>query len=654
MEILRLKHIDKSYKLSGGASFPALRDISLSFRKGELISIIGESGSGKSTLMNIIGGLDSDFTGDLFFDGENISLYTEKQLDEYRKNKIGFIFQSINLIPHLSVLDNVTIAMTLSNVGKEERIKRASEILEQVGLKDHLFKKPNQLSGGQKQRVAIARALINDPDIIIADEPTGALDSETTEHVLSIIKTISKRGKLVIIVTHSDRVAAHSTRIIKIADGKLLEDRKTRASEYNSREHSAAHIHKDKQNLSFPAAVKLAFLNMKEKIGRNLWVSLGASIGIMSVILMLSIGNGVKTYMNESMNNMVNPLVVEVNMPPAENGSDIDMMDPSMMMSMMGEQRAFEEADIKELSEIDRVESVEKGFNLLSFGSNTVSFKDKQSRLMMLSTVSSSLPDTAIKEGKMPGENEILLGEGIAEKLGKDLIGEEVEVSMFVNEQTYKAPYKVSGITSLGNEFSSMKIMHMNYDDLAKLTGENGFELNPTSLYLVAKETDDTDAIKQKIKKLGYKGSSQETMTAMVNEIMDVQTYVLAGISGVSLLVSAIMILVVLHISVVERTKEIGVLKAIGARRKDIKRIFVSEAFLIGLASGIIGVILCALISAIANVISNNYLEVDIVQIRPVYILSGILVSILISMLSGLLPANKAGKMDPVESLRRD
>ena len=226
MCLLELKNINKCYKLSGNEKFYALSDVNLSFNKGELVSVIGESGSGKSTLMNLIGGLDSDYCGELFANGKDIRKFRRKELDKYRKNKVGFVFQSFNLISHLSVLDNVTIAMTLSNVKKKERIKRAKEMLTEFGLKNHINKKPNQLSGGQKQRVAIARALINDPEIIIADEPTGSLDSKTSMQVLEIMKEIAERGKLVIMVTHSEKVASCSSRVIKIADGKIIDDRR--------------------------------------------------------------------------------------------------------------------------------------------------------------------------------------------------------------------------------------------------------------------------------------------------------------------------------------------------------------------------------------------------------------------------------------------
>ena len=226
MAFLEVNNLNKYYPITDSERFHALKDVQLSFEKGELVSIIGESGSGKSTLMNLLGGLDSQFDGEILVDGENIGQFKEKEMVAFHKEKIGFIFQSFNLVPHLSILDNVTLAMTLSNIDSKTRKARAKEVLEQLGLKDHFKKKPNQLSGGQKQRVAIARALVNDPDIIIADEPTGALDSQTSDQVLDIIQDIAKTGKLVIMVTHSERVASRSTRIVTIDDGKIINDEK--------------------------------------------------------------------------------------------------------------------------------------------------------------------------------------------------------------------------------------------------------------------------------------------------------------------------------------------------------------------------------------------------------------------------------------------
>ncbi|TLG74212.1 ATP-binding cassette domain-containing protein [Culicoidibacter larvae] len=658
MHLLELKDINKYYKIAGNQKFHVLKDVNVSFDRGELISIVGESGSGKSTLMNLIGGLDSDFSGQLLVDGQNIGEFSVKELDRYRKNKVGFVFQSFNLISHLSVLDNVTIAMTLSNVSKKERVKRAEQILTEVGLKDHMHKKPNQLSGGQKQRVAIARALINDPEIIIADEPTGALDSETTTQVLDLITKIAQKGKLVIMVTHSEKVAARSSRIVRIADGAIIEDSEGIDLPVNIE--ATAGVAKDKQNLSFFSAIKLALNNMREKFARNLLVSIGGSIGIASVVLMLALGNGLTGYVNASLNDMVNPLVVEVNMPAAEDDSN-DASNPAMnapAMSMLKPAVAFEQKDIDTLTAIDHVDKVEKGYSLTMGGGNSASYGDKSSSIMMFSTISDNVSDNMIVAGDRPGKNEIIINSGLIDGLGlteENAIGKEIEVAIVVNQEILKQPFTISGIYDTGmQQMSAIGTAYVNYDDLEQMMADNDITLSPTTLYLISDDAANTDAIKAKVKDLGYKGSNQEAMLSQFTNILDILTYVLTAISAISLIVSAIMILVVLYISVVERTQEIGVLKAIGARSKDIRRIFTSEAFLIGLFSGLIGITFAGVIAYFVNMASDATFGAAVVGLTWEYLALGLIISIIISMISGLIPASMAARLDPVESLRHE
>lgn len=221
--MLELKNIVKTY-VTGDLKQDALKEVSISFRENEFVSILGQSGSGKTTMLNIIGGLDRYTSGDLIINGVSTKKYRDADWDYYRNNSIGFVFQSYNLIPHQSVLANVELALTLAGVSKKERRKRAIDVLKKVGLGDHIHKKPNQMSGGQMQRVAIARALINNPDILLADEPTGALDSETSIQIMELLKEIAK-DKLVIMVTHNPELAEeYSTRIVKLKDGKIVGD----------------------------------------------------------------------------------------------------------------------------------------------------------------------------------------------------------------------------------------------------------------------------------------------------------------------------------------------------------------------------------------------------------------------------------------------
>ena len=259
MSILELKNIKKSYFL-GKEEFPVLKGLALSFDKGDFVSILGESGGGKSTLMNIIGGLDRKYDGEVIVNGVKQADKKEKSMDEYRRDTVGFIFQSFNLVSYLSVLDNVLISLKMTNLSHKAQVKKAEELLKQVGLLEHKKKNPNQLSGGQKQRVAIARALANDPDIIIADEPTGALDSQNTQDVLGILSDIAKSGKTVIVVTHSQEVADYGTRIVHLADGQVTSDERIKpayATTEKPREFKT-------KSLSFGAKARIAsqhFLN---------------------------------------------------------------------------------------------------------------------------------------------------------------------------------------------------------------------------------------------------------------------------------------------------------------------------------------------------------------------------------------------------------
>lgn len=657
MKLLQLKNIKKYYKLDNKEIFQVLKDINIEFNRGELVSIIGESGSGKSTLMNLVGGLDSNFQGELLVEGKDIGRFTELELDEYRKNKVGFVFQSCNLIPHLSILDNVTITLTLSNISKEERIEKAKNALREVGLEKHIYKKPNQLSGGQKQRVAIARALINDPEIILADEPTGALDSETTEQVLNIIREIAKKGRLVVMVTHSEKVASYSSRVVKIADGQIIEDNKFKDNEINSLDElsiSTTKNSKTKQNLSFMSAIKLSAQNIKQKLSRNILVSLGVSIGIMSIILMLSLGNGLKTYFRDMIDDLINPLVVEVNMP-----IEIDPDNPSSAMkAMMGQPKPFAQENIDELSKIQDVVKMEKGFSFMSMpGYNSIKFGDKKSDVMMLESVSSALTDKNLEEGRLPGNNEILINRLIADKLGEDIIGKTVELSVMNEDKVANGEFVVSGIYTMAIDdpmADSAEMAFVNFNDMKDIFSKSDMELETSVIYLVAENEANARDIKSKILDLGYSTSREELMGDQMLTMLDILTIVLAGIAGISLLVSSIMILVVLYISVVERTKEIGLLRAIGARSKDVKIIFVLEAFLIGLSSGIIGLIGAYVISIFVNKASIHTFDMQVMNITVWYALAGILISIIVSMLSGLFPANKAAKLDPVDSLRAE
>ena len=307
--MLEIANINKNYVLKD-QTVQALKGVSICFRRSEFVSILGPSGCGKTTLLNIIGGLDRYTSGDLIIEGKSTKEFKDKDWDNYRNHRVGFVFQNYNLIPHQTILENVELALTLSGIKKSERKRRAIEVLEKVGLGDKLKSKPNQLSGGQMQRVAIARALVNDPEIILADEPTGALDSKTSVQIMDILKEVSKE-KLVIMVTHNPELAKeYSSRIIRLLDGELIEDSKPYDKEKADKEIAKhrAKIEKDEDNgfkktekkksMSYFTALALSFKNLLTKKGRTIMVSLAGSIGIIGIALILAVSAGMTGYIN--------------------------------------------------------------------------------------------------------------------------------------------------------------------------------------------------------------------------------------------------------------------------------------------------------------------------------------------------------------------
>ena len=666
MTVLELKDVKKYYKMPGGGQYEALRGVNAKFAAGEMVAIVGESGSGKSTLMNTIGGLDSDFEGAILYEGKNLRDFSQKEMVNYHKKSIGFIFQNFNLIPHLDLIDNVSIAMTLSNADEKTRRGRAEELLTQVGLKDHMHKKPDQLSGGQKQRVAIARALANDPDVIIADEPTGALDADTTDVILNMIRDIAASGKLVLMVTHSDKVASHCSRVLRIDQGQIVSDQEQKPLDHHLEQRTEVKI----QQMNLFKAISLAFKNMKAKFGRNALVATGMGIGIMSVILMLSLGKGVTSYVSGQMNTYSNPLVAEIQktssqkmrqqgMQAQQTGDKAALAKQQQknMASLSGTSSAsaFSQKDLKKLEKIAHVQKLQKGYSAISLGTNQLKYGKKTASMIYLKTVNDGIAKSEVKKGRLPkaGKDEVMIDSGSADNLGKKILGKKVKASLQIGTKTITKTVKVVGVYEASGS-GQVSTLLLPYSDLAKIFKDNGLTLKANVVYLTATDKQYTSSIKQAAKDKGFAGSMQEQMTEMFDSILSVLTYVLTAIAAVSLLVSAIMILVVLNISVVERTQEIGVMKALGARRKDIRRIFSSEAFLLGLASGIVGIALTWLLAQGINSFTQSAFKAAVVSLTPQYALTGLLISVIISMIAGILPANHASKLDPVEALRKE
>ena len=321
--MLKLKNITKEYK-SGDTTVKALKGIDIEFRNSEFVSILGQSGCGKTTLLNIIGGLDRYTSGDLIINGKSTKEFKDNNWDAYRNYSVGFVFQNYNLIPHQTVLSNVELALTLSGVSKEERRKRAIKALEDVGLKEQIHKKPNQMSGGQMQRVAIARALVNDPDIILADEPTGALDTKTSVQIMEILKNISK-DKLIIMVTHNPELAEkYSSRVIKVLDGKVISDSNPYKEDEEKTEKKKAKT--GKTSMNFFTALSLSLNNLMTKKGRTILTSFAGSIGIIGIALILSLSNGVQKYINRVQEDTLSSYPISIEESTVDMASMLEIM----------------------------------------------------------------------------------------------------------------------------------------------------------------------------------------------------------------------------------------------------------------------------------------------------------------------------------------
>ncbi|GAF41813.1 transporter [Agrilactobacillus composti DSM 18527 = JCM 14202] len=603
MSYLELKDIHKSYYLNKN-EFKVLKGISLNFDKGEFVSILGESGGGKSTLLNIIGGLDHKYDGDVILQGKSLKDSSEKQLDQFRSQTVGFIFQSFNLISHLTNLENVMVPLEMTNLSRKAREKRAKELLGQVGLSEHIHKHPNQLSGGQKQRVAIARALAADPDIIIADEPTGALDSQNTEEVLKILEDIAQDDKLVICVTHSEEVASHGTRIVRLVDGKVAKE-ETLSAPYERPEKTKPF---KPGHLSFGSAVTMALQHMRYNLKRNLLIIFGVAIGIFSVITMLGLGKGVQGYINDQIGSEINPNTIQV---AKYVDTDSGETPGPTAYDLKG-------SDITRFKNIKNVTQVEKGY--FANGVQAV-YGKKNATISLLQTMNKTQKTSDIKTGHAPGANEVLLTKSTAKILNKAnykaVVGKTVTVFITtVNSQNQpvrlQQDLKVSGIISTGYDA-------MSYDTMAKIYQTQKLTLHPNFAAVTVNDTTNVKTVQNKIKAYDTKAKGKTTKAYTItgagaildtlNTYISLASYVLAAIAGISLLVSAIMIIVVLYISVSERTKEIGILRAIGARKKDVRHLFTSEAFFLGLFGSIFGAVLAGILAYFVNPIAVQHIH---------------------------------------------
>lgn len=853
--MLELKNINKSYT-TGEFTQQALKNINLKFRKSEFVAILGPSGSGKTTMLNIIGGLDQYDSGDLVINNKSTKKFKNKDWDAYRNNCVGFIFQNYNLISHLSILDNVELGMTLSGEGAKERKKRAIEVLKKVGLYEHAHKKPNQLSGGQMQRVAIARALVNNPDIILADEPTGALDSKTSVQIMELIKEIAK-DKLVIMVTHNSELAyTYANRIVEFKDGEVVDD--TNPIKGNEEDEQDYKI--GKTSMSFLTALKLSFNNIRTKMGRTLLTAFASSIGIIGIALILSLSNGfdkqIDKFETETLSSL--PILISketgtmneetmkaVSSKKSENEfTDKKVVYPTTsILEQITHKNDFSKEYMDYLNNIDK-NSVSDiaytritGINILGKVNNIATVIPTSVSLSTTSVTDmvsyfTALPakvdnDKAgiveknydILKGKLPEKKEELvlivdssnrvdknlikylgLNENSKEISFDDIIGREFK--LILNDEFYKKmgtiftvnvdpqygfnklydsknalTLKIVGIirakedsklyqSSMGIGYTEKLVDYVleknDTSEIVKLqrqvdynvlTGEKidlrtekgqetknyilqllGGDSTPFMISIYPNDFDSKEKIVKYLDKynnkiidnvkqdaesylkylknnikddksellnvvdtkvqevspvkvnltytngelngmIGFESVEfvvenseitnatggvtytdlAETLVALSGSIMDAITYVLIGFSSISLVVSSIMIGIITYISVLERTKEIGILRALGARKKDITRVFNAETFIIGITSGLIGILIAYLLTIPINMILFDLTSLEnVAKLNPVHALILVLISVMLTLIGGLIPAHIASKKDPVEALRSE
>ncbi len=664
MSFLELHDIRKAYTLNHQENV-ILKGINLNFDRGEFISILGESGGGKSTLMNIIGGLDHHYDGDVVLEGQSLRSMNERQMDRYRRETVGFIFQNFNLVSYLNVLDNVLLSLKMTRLSHAAQVKQTEGLLKRVGLAQQSRQFPNELSGGQKQRVAIARALASDPDIIIADEPTGALDSENTQEVMDILYSIAAEGKLVITVTHSQEVADYGTRIVHLDDGQI-HDELVIGAPFDEVDKEPTRY----RTLGFRQMFKMSMQHMRRMWLRYLLIIFGSSIGISSIVVMLGLGSGIQNYMNHQITSQVNPTAIQV----SKKTGKVSTKARNKAKTAAAYKKAVNQeqttaaknaqittANVNKLAAIKHVKSTKLGY----FTSATTSYK-KKTVTSSLQTDNPTILKKTIKNGQRPGTNEVLIGRKLAKKMVgtknyKKALNKKLTVKLAMVDQknkavTVKRQLKVSGIT--GSDDTTVVVTPKTVKKMLnakKVTYRPNFAIIQIDKLSHVKSVEhQIKAIKNSNKKQQYNYTGVGDLIDSLNTYIRLATNVLTGVAGIALLVSAIMIIVVLYVSVSERTREIGVLRALGARKRDISHLFFAEARTIGVLAGIMGLLVGQLWQVLGNTAIYSLIKYPIVRISGTAMVGGTIVSVVISLLAALAPAHMAARLDPVESLSHE
>ncbi|MBP7791740.1 MAG: ABC transporter permease [Candidatus Goldbacteria bacterium] len=648
--MIKLKNISKTYK-TGKVEFQALKGIDLNINKGEFVAIMGPSGSGKSTLMHIIGFLDTPDSGKYFFKGKDVSNLSEDELAAIRNKTVGFVFQQFHLLPRETVLENVNLPLIYG--GKKQDKAIVLEKIAEVGLKSKEKNLPNELSGGERQRVAIARALVNNPDIILADEPTGNLDSKTQTEIMGMFTDLNKNGKTVILVTHEEDVAEYAKRIVKIKDGKIISDelKKGQRNSDNGEYEEKDNI-KDTGDTIFnrTALVDYAKQAINSMLGNKLRTALsmlGILIGVAAVIAMMALGEGAKVSIQKSLSNLGSNLLTV--MPGSKRSGGVSLG--------AGSVTRFTEQDAEAISKIEGVKYVCPNVQ----GRAQVVYRSNNWNTMVQGVdvsypvIRNSQPEYGqfFTESDVKTRNRVaVIGKTVLTNLfgETDPIGQQIKINKIYFRVIGVLPEKGSAGFRDNDDVVIIPITTAMYRLLGK-SYIDSIDVQVDDLSLMETVQDEIKQYLMKKYRLqedtGFRIMNMTEMQKTMTETANTMTMLLGFIAAISLLVGGIGIMNIMLVSVTERTREVGLRKALGAKRKDILYQFMIESVLITSVGGIIGIIFGSLISGLLS-----FLAKWAVAVSPIIVLIALVFSIAVGMVFGIMPARKAAELNPIDALR--
>ncbi|EEA7535920.1 ATP-binding cassette domain-containing protein [Listeria monocytogenes] len=666
--MLEIKHLKKSYKLGKKNEIPVLKDINVTIQDGEFAAIIGKSGSGKSTLLNIISGLDTDYSGQVLYNGDDLQ---DIDLDAYHLNHIGFIFQSFHLVNHMSVIENVKIPLYLNaELSESDRNARALDLLSQVGLDEFASKKPTQLSGGQKQRVAIARSLANNPDMIIADEPTGALDSVTSAEIIKLLKDLAAKGTTVIVVTHDLNIADQTDAVLRLADGEVISfERKKEVTQ------KVSHKNEKKLRLNWWATAKISFKSFFNRKFRNLLVALGTSIGIIAILLAFGLGNGVNQSLSKIFGTTFSPNQITTYYKEDGGSRSPEPTTPLTSSEIKKIKQLYEAENITEIYERTTIQGIK--FEYDGQYLNDISAEMQEANFKASRYEDLTVKDEYLLSGKMVTSNKTgavipssvakaILGKKDSDDLtksdGDKLIGKKITLVYAGRnsdtKNTVKIETTISGITNPSKEgfARGFDVSTKTMNDFIKTTG---IEKPILSVDAFTKTTAQAEKIVEKYEDdkdwANYSITNANAFVDTFSQFTDIIVYLIAFIAGLSLAVAGVMIAIVLYIGVVERTREIGVFRAIGYRKRHIRGLFMMEASYIIILANVLSSLVAVTIAKIASPILETKIGFeDMIHISFWNFLVTLAITITIGFIFSIYPSNKAAKLDAAEALRSE